>query len=70
MIKKIVAVLFVGAFIFATLPSETEAGIKRGKWVDVYNGNSIPVGAICANSLLTKKCVVGDTKTYGPSFGE
>jgi len=46
--------------------SETKAEkLPKGKWIDVYEGNSSPVGAICTNSLFTGECIVGDTKTYG-----
>lgn len=51
-------------------PMNSEAGIERGKWIDVYGGESLPIGAVCANSLLTKKCAVGDTRTYGPILGD
>lgn len=69
MLKKIIAVVALGTCIVILQPMESEAGIERGKWIDVYDGNSMPIGAVCANSFLTKKCVVGDTRTYGPSFG-
>ncbi len=58
--------LIVGAIGFSNPESKADAGIPRGKWIDVYQGGSIPVGAVCASSLLTKKCIVGDTKSYAP----
>lgn len=69
MYRKFAGILVccIGFIVFQSL--ETDAGVKRGKWVDYYDGNAFPVGAVCANSLLTKKCVIGDRKTYSnPSF--
>lgn len=69
MLKKIFAVFTLSACVFMVPPMKSEAGMERGKWIDVYDGNSMPIGAVCANSLFTKKCIIGDTRTYGASLG-
>ena len=63
MLKRILAVLFVGTFMIASLPHETNAGVRKGKWIDYYGGNSIPIGSICVTSFLINKCAVNDFRS-------
>lgn len=70
MLKRTFAFILVGSLLtFVVPPSESEAAGRKGKWVDYYGGNAFPVGAVCLNSFLINRCMVGDTKAYNFSSG-
>jgi hypothetical protein len=63
--KKIIILSFMIAscFMFSFKPKlEASSSVDLGHWIDVYDGNIEPLGAVCAGS--GEDCFAGDSKQY------
>ena len=64
--KKLFLSFTLIGFFFINSQTKTYANtqvIETGKWVDYYDGQNLPQGAICASSWWHSECVVGDKRT-------
>jgi len=61
------SVIALATFALFNSPETQAEKLPKGKWIDVYDGNTSPVGAVCASALFTGECIVGDTITYLPN---